>query len=421
MPSGSPVEAFRHRNFALFITGGLLSSVGSMMQAAVVPYVLFAATGSSAWAGFATFAQFVPSVVLGPLAGSLADRYPRRTVLLATQAASALPAFALWGVWQAGVAGPGLIVACVAAGGVVGALAIPSWQAFVSELVPRPVLLNAVTINSAQFNAARAVGPAMAGVVLARFGPSWAFLLNGLSFFVIVGALVLVEVPPTPRAEGGKRVMGQFADGLRYLGEQPTMQLVISLVFLIAFFGNPVATLLPALARRVLHVGPGAYGVLAASLGTGAVIGAVILGGLGRRWRPALVVPGAFIVYGSSLVVVGLGHSLVSAVLAMAMAGAAYLGLVSVLNTTVQLLVAEELRGRVMSVYVMAFTLGFPLGALVQGWLADRAGVGRTIVGAALVLIVLGIALLLSPRRTAGFDLARAGSDDFVLSVEPAE
>ena len=170
------------------------------MQNLAVPYVLYEVTESAFWVGLATFTQFLPAMVLGPLAGSIADRFDRRRVLLVTQSLMAAAALALWAAWASGVRSAGWILALVTLAGIFGGINIPSWQAFINDLTPREDLLSAVTLNSLQFNAARALGPGIAGVLLATFGPSWAFLVNAVSFGFVLLALLLVRTRPAPLA-----------------------------------------------------------------------------------------------------------------------------------------------------------------------------------------------------------------------------
>jgi hypothetical protein len=211
------VRAFRHRDFAIFWTGALASNTGSWVQNLAVPYVLYQLTESAFWVGLATFTQFIPAMVLGPLAGSIADRYDRRKVLFVTQSLLALAAIALWGAWVGGVRDAWAILALVALSGVFAGINIPSWQSFVNDLVPRDDLLSAVTLNSLQFNAARAIGPGIAGILLATLGPGWAFFLNATSFVFVLGALALVRTRQEARSApltGG--FLRQFRRAMRY-------------------------------------------------------------------------------------------------------------------------------------------------------------------------------------------------------------
>ena len=209
------MRAMRHRDFRIFFIGAIISNSGSWLQNLAVPFVLFELTGKAIWVGLAGFAQFIPSFVLGPLGGALADGNDRRKVLLATQTAMAAAAFLLWGVWVLDWREPALILVIVALTGVFAGLNIPSWQAFVPALVPREDLASAITLNSTQFNAARAIGPALAGVLLAVAGPAWAFFLNGLSFIAVLVALAMVRPVPNERVPGHakKGVAAGFGEG----------------------------------------------------------------------------------------------------------------------------------------------------------------------------------------------------------------
>src|SRR3954470_2195264 len=183
--------AFRYRDFRLFWTGALISNIGTWMQNLTVPYVLLYVMHTSAvWVGIATVSQFLPGVVLGPVAGWMADRFNRRVLLLVSQVVQLLLALALWAAWMAGLRDPLGFVALVALNGVVFGITMASWESFVTELVPRADLLNAITLNSAQFNGARAFGPALAGLVLARWGPGAAFLVEPLSVIALIPPLV---------------------------------------------------------------------------------------------------------------------------------------------------------------------------------------------------------------------------------------
>lgn len=369
------------------------------MQNITVPYVLYQQTHSASWVGFAAFMQFLPGVLLGPMAGSLADRFPRRTVLLVSQGVAAVLAFVLWGMFELHHASPWNIVILVSLNGAAFGIGIASWQAFVTELVPREDLLNAITLNSAQFNGARALGPALGGIVLSRFGPSWAFLVNGLSYVTVLGALAVIRHRPQAgdHARGG--VFTEFREGIAYISRHPGIALALLLVGAVGFLGSPVFQLAPVLAKDVFHVGADAYGILAGALGGGAVLGAALLGAFGDGARRSRLVALSLAGYGLSLAALGQAPTFALGLACMALAGMGYLAAVASLQTTVQVLVAESLRGRVLAVYVMTFTTAYPLGALLQGWLADHIGARATITGAGTLLVLLGVLLLLRPRR----------------------
>jgi MFS family permease len=389
------VKALHHRNFALFWTGALVSNAGSWMQNVTVPFVLLELTHSAVWVGLAAFVQFIPAVVLGPLAGSLADRFPRRTLLLWSQVGQGLLALGLWAAWVGHARRPLVLLLLVGLNGLVAGLAVPAWQAFVSELVPRADLLNAVTLNSAQFNAARAVGPAAGGLVLGLYGPSWAFLINGLSFLAVIAALLLVDAVPAPRAAGsGEGVLRQFADGLRYAGRHTGIRVAIGIVIAFSLLAMPVSTLIPVLAKRVYHVDASSYGWLAAAYGVGAVVGALVIGIAGDSLRRGRLVVAALLGYVVALVGLGLVPSYFGGLVFIGLAGVSHLAVAAALNTSIQLLVAERVRGRVLAVYLMCLTGGFPIGSLLQGWLADLVGARTTVIGAGCLLLVVPLYLL---------------------------
>lgn len=413
------VAALRHRDFALFWTGALLSNIGSWMQHITVPYVLYQETNSASWVGFAAFMQFIPGVVLGPWAGSLADRFPRRVVLLVSQGLAAVVAFALWAVFVAGQASPGLLVALVSINGAVFGIGIASWQAFVTELVPRDALLNAITLNAAQFNGARAFGPAIGGVVLARYGASWAFLVNGLSYVAVLGALMLIRTKAREHARPEGRILAQFGEGVRYIRRHPGIALSMALVGAVGFLGSPVFQLAPVLAKDVFHVGAGAYGLLTGALGGGAVIGAAVLGSLGTTPRRSRLVAVSLVGYGASLGLLAAAPTYAVGVAAMAFAGMGYLATVASLQTTVQILVAESVRGRVLAVYVMMFTAAYPVGALLQGWTADAVGARATIGAAAAVLVAIGVVLVAKPRIARQMDAHTHRGDTAPSTADP--
>jgi MFS family permease len=418
------VAAFRSRDFTLFWSGALVSNIGTWMQNVTVPFVLYyRLTHSAAWVGLAAFVQLFPSVLVAPLAGALADRMDRRRVLIVSQVVQGLLALALWGVWVGGVRSPTVMVVLVGCGGLAFGAVMPSWQAFLTELVPRDDLLNAVTLNSAQFNGARALGPAVGGLVLGRFGPSWAFLFNALSFLAVIAALALIRPRAVSRQSVRRRVLREFADGIAYARRHGGILVAMAIVMAVFFLGNPVFQLAPVFAKRVYRVGPGLYGLLTAAYGIGAVIGAGILGVLGRRWPRSRLVVSSVLLYAAGLVGFGLARTYAVGWLFLLVTGVAFLGAVATTNTSVQLLVAEEVRGRVLALYMMALTSSYPLGALLQGWLADRIGAPTTVIVAGSLLGVVGLLLLFRPGLAALLDEhthRRAFASDPVLDAQPA-
>jgi MFS family permease len=397
---GSALASFHHRDFLWFWLGALVSNIGTWMQNITVPFVVYELTKSGAWVGLAAFAGLFPGVVVGPFAGSLADRIERRKLLLWSQVVQALLALALWGVWEAGLRRPGLLLLLIGANGLVFGGTIPAWQAFVASLVPREELLNAITLNSAQFNGARALGPAIGGLALGAFGPSWAFLLNAISFLAVIGALLAIRgrqpaLAPRRPDEGG--LLTSFAAGVRYVWRHSGILLAIVLVGLVSFFATPVFQLLPVVAKKVFRVGPGLYGLLAGAFGVGAVVGAGILGVLGPRFDRSRLVRWSLIVYAAGLLALGAAPVFALGVVAVFVMGIGFVGVLAVLNTTVQVLVADRVRGRVLAVYSTLLTSLLPLGALLEGSLADTIGMRTVALAAGAVLVATALALAVRP------------------------
>jgi len=421
-----PFVAFRYRNFRLMWSASLLSSSGTWLQNVAVPFVIYRITGSGAWLGFTGFIAYLPMVFMGPWGGSIADRYPRRTVLLVTGTLQFTFTLLLAVVWAAGVRGIGVILFLLLLSGVAGGLGIASWQAFVTELVPREHLLNAVTLNSAQFNAARAFGPALGGVVLATLGPGWSFFINALTFLAMVGALLVVRLPKVerPKIDGRSHPVAEMREALRYVRTEAGIVVCLIVVFTLGFLGGPLFNLLVVFADDVYSVGDGAYGLLAACMGAGAILVAPLVAGRGSNIARSRLVAIAMVAYGFALIALGLAPVALLGAAALFVAGAGYLGISSTLNTTVQLQVTEQMRGKVLALYVIILTLGVPLGSLVQGSLVDLIGVQATVIGAgATFLGVFAVLRFATSRLSAMDDLSRGslGTPDDELAIAEAE
>ncbi|MEY2460115.1 MAG: hypothetical protein QOG30_1945, partial [Acidimicrobiaceae bacterium] len=405
--------ALRHRDFALFWWSSLVSNSGTWLQNVAVPFVVFRLTHSAAWVGFTSFAQFAPGVLLAPLAGSLADRFPRRSVLLVNQTLLGLVALALWVEWIAGWTSPWTITATVAVSGTIASMGIASWQAFVSELVPREDLLNAVILNSTQFNAARAIGPAVGGIVLGGLGPGWAFLLNAVSYGVVVVALLFIRLR-RPAADTSERIgiLREFASTIRYVRNKRGIVACCTLITAVGLLGSPIFSLAVVFADDVFHVSGALYGLLSACLGIGAVLGAPLLASRAAGLPRSQLVGMATFVYALALAAFGAAPSYWVGVVCLLVAGGAYLALASTSNTTVQLQVDEAMRGKVIAFYLMAFTAAIPIGSLVQGWTAQTVGPRETTITAGLLLALVVTVLRVTGRLSA--------MDDVGAWVEPS-
>lgn len=372
-----------------------------------MPFVLFELTGSALWVGASVAAQFLPMFALSPWGGALADRYPRRRVLLVVQSAMAAVALLLWGAWVADWRDPVLLLGLMAVIGALNGLSMPSWQGFVHDLVPREDLMSAVTFNSLQFNAARAIGPAIAGLLLATLGAAWAFGINAASFGAVILAILLVRagrhLASHPRTAG---VLSQFAAATRYLRTQPGLILSMIVAATIGFLGNPVFAMTVVFAGAVFDVGPVQLGLMNAALGVGAFIAAPVVAG--AKWSPLLsrLVLVGLTAYAVALLVFAVSPTYAVGVLALIVIGACFLTVVASINTATQMIVADAFRGRVLALRLMVFTAAAPLGSLVWGAVADglgpRASMG--IAGLLMALVTLRLVTLRGRFRLGRLD-----------------
>lgn len=383
---GHALRALRQRDYLIFWLGALVSNSGTWLQAVAVPYVLFQLTRSASWVGLATFATFIPLMALAPVGGMLADRYSRKRVLLVGQGLAALFALMLWLLWISGEATPALILVATGLGGIASGLSVPAWQAFVPTLVEPEDLPSAITLNSVQFNAARAVGPMVAGIVLARWGAGPAFLLNTISYLAVVGALMAIRARRVGAQGGSAKVLRGFGEALRYLRTRPGITLSIRVAMIVAFLGYPIVQFTVVFAEEIYGVGPKSLGYLLGALGMGAILVAPWVAGAFGDFRPSAIVRMSMPVYALSIIGFGLSRDFIVGLLAIVVAGGGFLALVATTNTATQLLVDEHMRGRVLAIRVMSFTGMYALGGLVQGWLADIVGPATVVTGAGLVL-----------------------------------
>jgi len=419
--SGTSFRVLKERDFAVFWSAALVSNTGSWMQTIAVPFVVYQMTKSTAWLGFAAFMNFIPAMIAGPFGGSYADRHSRKRILLVTQTVMMIAAFALWGVWVAGVATPGIIVAIVFVSGFVSGINITTWQAFVTQLVEADDLVDAVRLNSMQFMGARAFGPAIAGIVLQTAGASTAFLLNAVSFFLVLAALLFVHPRPQVYSADERGVFVHLREDWQVIRARTSLSLPIVMIGVVSLLGTSVIQLAPAMAKEMFGVGRGAYGMLVAAFGIGAVTGSVLIAVIADRLNRSLVACVGIV--GLSLGVVGLGLAPVYgvAVVAMYAMGLTYLLLATSLNTGIQARVEDEYRGRVMAIYLSSLLLGVPLGALIQGQVAEMASLRSVIVGSGVLLLAYAVVTMVRFPRLRPLDesLIEVRPDGF-SSVPPA-
>jgi MFS family permease len=413
----SSLRPLRSRNFALVWSAALVSNVGSWMQTVALGVVVTERTHQPLWTGLVTAAAFLPMGLLSPVGGALADRLDRRRWLITTTVAEAAFATVLAILAGTGHDAPWALSVVAFLGGCWTAVGFPTYQALLPDLVPRDDLLGAVSLSSAQFNLGRVIGPALAGVVLVAGSASWAFAVNALSFGAVVIALLLVRLPVrVPVAEAG-RLWRHIAAGARVAWAEPGCRSAILLIAIVALVGSPFIALVPAMAIDALHRGATGTSVLVTGQGIGAVIGALAMVPLAVVLGRGTLLRRALFAFPLALVCYGLAPGLWSAALAIAVVGACYIGVLSGLNTVVQLRAPEAARGRVLSLYMMALGTIYPVGAVVQGAIGGAVGIRVVTVAAGIVLVVVVGTIALLRRRV--FD-ALADPAGPAPSSEPA-
>lgn len=389
------LRALKHRDYRVFWTGAVLTNTGKFLAALAVPIVLYEMTGSAVMVGLVTTFQYLPGVIMGPVGGSLADKFNRRKVIIFAQFGMMASTLLMWLAWTVfNVREPYVILCLVGLIAIFNGITIPGWASFINDLVPRKDLMSGVTLNSLQNNIAKAIGPALAGVLLLVVGADWAFLVAALSYLFVIGALFALKTVPISHAEHvNGHVVKQTVDAARYIFSSKGIFVAILLSVLIGLAGNPIYGFTVVLGADVYGVNAGGVGALNLALGLGAILSAPIVAGLNDKFKMSWVIGGSMVIYGACLAVVGLTDNFVAGMIALALLGAAALAALSAINTAVQLIVASHMRGRILGLRHVVYTLSFPVGALAQGWIADQYGVQTAILGAGATMIVIVIVL----------------------------
>ncbi len=417
----SPTWASLHvRNYRIYATGSVVSNVGTWMGRVGQDWlVLTQLTNHSASAlGLVTGLQFLPFILLAPFTGMVADRFSKRHVLFATQSFLGVSALVLAALTLTGHVQLWHVYLIAFLQGVATALDNPARQSFVSEMVPKDRLSNAVALNSASFNLGRLVGPGVAGLVIAAFGTGWALAVNGLSFAFVLASLVAMrgrDLTPAPRAEG----KGQIRQGIAYVRSRPDIMLVMGLVFVLGTFGMNFQITTALMATTEFHRGPTEYGLLGSIMAVGSLGGALLAA---RRKAPRLRV--LLVALTGFTVTAGLGalaptYDLFA--LTLVPMGLFALTAMTTANAMVQLSVDPQMRGRVMALYMAVFMGGTPVGAPIVGWVGEAFGARWTIgLGAVAVgLSVVAVALLLVRRDNVQVSYASHRRPRFSVTVAP--
>jgi MFS family permease len=374
------LRAFSYRNYRLFFGGQILSLTGSWISITATSWLVYRLTGSAFMLGIVGFAGQFPGFIVAPIAGAYLDRWDRHRVLVVTQAVSMAQSFALAFLTLTGQITVPMVIALNAVQGVVNAFDMPARQAFVATMIKdKEDLANAIAMNSSMFNAARLVGPSIAGMIIAVSGEGLCFLLDGVSYFSVIVALLAMREVRAPRRHAGASLVAQFQEGLRYVAEfRPIRSLMLLLAF-ICLFGMPFSALLPVFADEVLGGGPRTLGFLMTASGCGALAGALWLAGRSSVVGLGRVITVSTAIFASGLVVFAFSPFLWLSLLALTVAGCGAMVQMAASNTVIQTVVDDEKRGRVMSLYTMSFLGTAPFGSLLAGALSSRIGAPQTV------------------------------------------
>ena len=395
-------RALRHRNFQLFFGGQLISLTGTWMQTVAQSWLVYRLTGSGLLLGGVGFASQIPVFLFAPLGGIVADRSNRKHVVIGTQVASMLLAFVLAALTLTHTVQVWHIFVLAALLGVVNAFDIPGRQSFLVDMVGKDDLMNAIALNSSMFNGARVVGPAVAGILVARLGEGWCFFVNGVSYIAVIAGLMLMKVHAPARVSATTSPFEHMIEGFQFVNRTAPIRALMILLGLVSVTGMPYVVLMPIFADRILHgggqqlasligshdLGAVRLGILMGAAGVGALLGALTLAvrsgvkGL-SKWITVCCAG-----FGVSLMLFAFSKSFWLSVLLLLPVGYFIMLQMASSNTLIQVMVPDELRGRTMAVYSMMFMGMAPIGALLGGALSDRLGAPMTVAIGGLVSVL---------------------------------
>jgi len=391
--------ALKHRNFRLFFVGQFVSLIGTWVQITAQGWLVYQLTGSKILLGTVAAVGMLPLLLLSLWGGSVADRYPKRTVVVSTQIGMMLTAFVFAALVGSGHIQPWHILVLSALGGVAMAFDMPARQAFMVEMTNHEDLMNAVSLNSSLANGARVVGPAVAGVLMASVGVTWCFILNGVSFIAVIVGLAMMRlptfVPPAKPHSTGRHIL----EGFRYVAGHRPLRILLLLFGVVGVFGWSYSVLLPAYATDILHVGESGYGVLLSANGLGALLGALTVAAYGNRVPARVMILGGLWLFSAMLVLLAVVRWYPLVLACLVVGGWGMLLYFSTTNTLIQSSVSHAMRGRVMGIWALIFGGMMPVGGLESGFLSHAVGVPWTISIGALLCAGAGLVTWWVVRR----------------------
>jgi len=391
-------RALRHRNFRLFIGGQIISLVGTWMQNAAQSWLVYRLTHSELLLGTAWFCSQIAVFALGPLGGLAADRFSRHKIVIITQALSMLQALALAALTISGRVAVWHVLALSGALGVVNAFDMPARQALVIEMTSKEDLINAISLNSAVFNSARIVGPAIAGLLLSVLGEGMCFLVNAVSFVAVIVCLVAMRLPrfePKPHPP----MLRHLADGFRYVAGHSAVRRLLAVMGAATLAGMPALVLMPFFADDIFHHGSRGFGMLMSAMGAGAVVGTLVLARRTRTQGLARVMVSSGLTTGACYIAFALSPWYWLSLAIMPLIGYSVMRQMASANTTIQTLIPEEYRGRTMALYAMTVVGLGPFGSLAAGALAHQFGARATMTAGGLLALAASSVFAVTLRR----------------------
>ncbi len=387
--------SLKYPNYRLWFFGQLISLVGTWTQTTAQGYLIYQLTKSPEYLGFVSFANGIPSWLFTLYAGAIADRIPRRTLMVITQSSMLILAFIMAFLTFTNTIQWWHILILTFFLGISNAFDAPARQAFVLEMVDRQDMTNAIALNSTMFNSALVLGPAFGGLVYAWVGPGWCFTINGISFIAVIIALLMMRLQPFKPVPSKGDAFSDMRDGMKYVMGHSAVRTLIVNLFIFSIFGFGFVTLLPAWAVAVLGGDATTNGFLQAARGFGSLIGALMVAAMGRiKFRGKIWTINSFLLP-IMMVIFATMRSLIPSLVAIACAGFATMMVLNVTNAMVQSRIADEMRGRVMGIYTFFFFGAFPLSSLLAGWAAEKIGEPITVTISAIILFIFAIWVVL--------------------------
>ena len=374
------VRALRYRNFRLFFSGQSVSLIGTWMQRIALSWLVYEMTHSTFLLGVVSFSGQIPTLIFAPIAGVVADRVNRHRFLVITQSLAMLQAFVLAFLVMTGLIRVWEIIILSVILGIINVLDMPTRQSFMIEMIDdKKDLGNAIALNSSMVNGARLLGPSIAGLLISLAGEGICFLINGISYIAVIGSLLLMHIARKEAKSRNGKVWSQIKEGFSYVNGFPPLRAIILMLALISLMGMPYGVLMPVFAKNILHGGPDILGFLMGAAGVGALTGAIYLASRKTVLGLGKMIPIAASVFGLGLVLFSFSNMLVLSLLLMLFTGFGQMVQLASSNTLLQTITDDSKRGRVMSLYGMAFMGVMPIGSLIAGAVASKIGVQWTV------------------------------------------